>query len=193
MGRSRRLPEFLSWIEAERLLQAAQNERDYLVLSLGLFCGLRGGEIVALRVRDLNVGAGTVFVYRGKGDKDRYVPIPRRVLPRVRSYLMALRGEILLPSRLGRPLTRRGIWFLVDRTARRAELGRHVHPHMLRHTYATTLVEQGTDLLQVRDLLGHESLATTEVYLHCVPERLRAAVDRLGAGPALPQLRLFGG
>lgn len=194
----RRLPEFLNWADAERLLQVASTERDRFIVSLGLFCGLRVAEMVALRRGDVNVHSATLFVRQGKGAKDRYVPIPRRALAQFRSYLLLrVSSEVLLPSRReggppGRGISARGIRYRLVELGRAAGLQGSVHPHMLRHTYATTLLEQGADLLQVRDLLGHASVATTEIYLHCLPERLRLAADRLGASWAAPQLRLFG-
>lgn len=195
---ARRLPEFLSWVEGERLLQAAAagperfRDRDRFIVSLGLFCGLRCAEMTSLRSRDVDVKSGTIFVYRGKGRKDRYVPIPARVLPFFQTYMGSV-GEFVLPShRHGMGLHPHGLRYVLGRVGARAGFARRCHPHQLRHTYATSLLESGADLTEVQELLGHESISTTAIYLHCLPDRLRPAVDRLGAGRSAPQLRLFG-
>ena len=175
----RRLPTFLRETEVEALLAAASCERDRLLLSVGLLLGLRVSEITGLRIEDLDLADGTAFIRHGKGDKDRYVPVPQKLLLPLSKWISSRRVGLLFPG-IRRPrLSSDYVQRMVQRTAQTAGIMRRVTPHTLRHTYATRLLETGADLRQVQDLLGHSSVAITEIYTHVTVSRLRGAVDRL--------------
>jgi integrase/recombinase XerD len=181
---ARRLPLFLKDREPEAILRATRRERDRILLLAGLYCGLRVSELCRLDVADLDFGRRILFVRQGKGKKDRMVPIPRKLLGPLRAWVNARNSGPVFPSSHGGCLTPRAVQLLVKRLAAAAGLPqaaqlRYATPHKLRHAYATRLLESGATIYEVRDLLGHSSIATTETYLHTTPERLSKAVDRI--------------
>lgn len=175
----RRLPKPLRGGEADRLAGHAGSERDRLIIRCGLLLGLRVSEICALTVPEVDLDDGIVLISRGKGDKDRYVPIPSQLVSELAAWLGGRREGYVFPSPRGGPLTTRAVRYMVGRVAEEAGIVRRVAPHALRHTYATKLLDTGADLRQVQELLGHASISTTEVYLHVSRDRLRSAVERL--------------
>ncbi|MCC6906482.1 MAG: tyrosine recombinase [Phycisphaerales bacterium] len=186
--RWQRLPGCLSPIQMKKLL-AAPNEsqgplwvRDRALLELLYAAGLRASEVVGVRVRDVHAVLGVVDVI-GKGNRQRLVPLGKPALAAIADYVNALRpvlaekamgrdDERLLLSRSGRPLERIAIWQIVRRQALAAGL-RNVHPHMLRHSFATHLVSGGANLRVVQELLGHADIKTTQTYTHVDASRLR--------------------
>ncbi len=154
---------------------------------LGLLCGLRLAELVGLRVERIDLAGRRLLVSRGKGDKDRYVPIGRRLLPELATHLAGRTTGWLFPSpmpcRTDRHLSTRAVGLVVAGCATRAGIvrppGETVHPHTLRHSMACRLLETGATIWEVKEILGHASLATTSVYLHVVSAQLLTAVDRL--------------
>ncbi|MBX3406107.1 MAG: tyrosine recombinase [Phycisphaeraceae bacterium] len=159
--------------------------RDRALLELMYACGLRASETAGLRVRDVHETLGVVMAH-GKGDKQRLVPIGKPAQEAVGEYLRECRPRLaraddpleargdgrLLLSRTGRPLERVAIWQIVKRCAAAAGLAR-VHPHMLRHSFATHLLMGGADLRVVQELLGHADVGTTQIYTHVDSKRLR--------------------
>ena len=188
-ARPRRLPKGLSQEEAERLVThpgaTPLGLRDRAALELLYGAGLRVSELVALRPGDLDVDQELVRV-EGKGQKQRIVPTghqaaeaARRYLARGRPYLgkTPQRDAFLLNHR-GRRISRQGVFDLVRKHGAEASIEREVTPHTLRHSFATHLVENGADLRVVQELLGHASVATTEIYTHVSDTALRSAFDR---------------
>jgi site-specific recombinase XerD len=159
------LPPVLDWTQVEQAIAGETRQRERAILSLLSYGGLRRGEVVALRVGDFAPSASTLHV-RGKGNKDRVVVLTRLGAQVLAKYLAtratAPSDAVLFVTTVGRPITYRAVTRAVRRAARR--LGVHVHPHMFRHSYATELFERGADIRDIRDLLGHESVATTEIY-----------------------------
>jgi integrase/recombinase XerD len=185
-----RLPRALAAGEMTTLLaQPAEREcrglRDRALLELLYACGLRVSEAVALRGPQMNLEAGFVTVL-GKGGKERVVPLGRPARVALEAYLGRERPRLLRdrPSPYvflgpgGRPLTRQAVWKLVRRRALAAGIDRRVSPHALRHSFATHLLAGGADLRVVQTLLGHVDIATTQIYTHVAPERLRAVHRR---------------
>jgi integrase/recombinase XerC len=179
----------VSVLELEQLFAAAEgdgwmNKRDTAILALMAKAGLRVGEVVALELGDIELGAksGWVTVRMGKGNKTRRVPLSSGVCRALRAYL-AVRpvsgASVLFLSRSGNPLSARDVRRVVVRLARRAGIEGRVTPHVLRHTFATRVLEMGADLATVAAILGHESIATTSRYLHPSEARLVEAVERL--------------
>jgi integrase/recombinase XerD len=189
-ARPRRLPKALSQEEAERLVTHPDATplglRDRAALELLYGAGLRVSELVSLRPGDLDVDQELVRV-EGKGRKQRIVPTghegaeaARRYLARGRPYLgKAPQRDAFLLNHRGRRISRQGVFDLVRRHAAEAAIERGpVSPHTLRHSFATHLVENGADLRVVQELLGHASVATTEIYTHVSDAALRSAFER---------------
>ncbi|RMG44822.1 MAG: site-specific tyrosine recombinase XerD [Acidobacteria bacterium] len=187
--RRRPLPRVLSEREIEALLEAPRGDdprslRDRAMLEVLYATGLRVSELVSLRLREVDLRRGLVRV-TGKGRRERVVPLGRKALAALRRYLEAGRegldpaGDVLFPGRGGRPLSRQGFWVRLRSLARRAGIPPdRISPHVLRHSFATHLVEHGADLRSVQLLLGHRDISTTEIYTHVARERLRALYDR---------------
>lgn len=177
----RRLPVYLRQQELERLFVEAPTPRDRLVLLIGAYAGLRISEICTLRVEHLDFEDGMLEVHAGKGDKDRNIPMHVRIASHLRLYLDGRQEGWLFPSDRSRSghLMPRAVQIMIHAAAARALIVRHVTPHKLRHSFASALLFKGADLIEIKDLLGHSSVATTQIYSHAMPEKLRSAVDRL--------------
>ncbi len=184
--RVRKLPPTLSRVETEELLEPVATAdpralRDRALLELLYSCGVRAGEACTVRVSDVDLAAATIRV-EGKGRKQRILPMGAEAIAAVGTYLRIGRPKLagergaaeLFVSVRGRPLSPSDIRRALDR--RLAQTGiAHRSPHALRHTYATHLLEGGADLRSIQELLGHESVSTTQVYTHVSVRHLRAA------------------
>jgi integrase/recombinase XerD len=184
----RSLPGYLRLEEVERLLaQPDANTtlglRDRAMLEVLYSTGLRVSELVGLRVGDVDSKSGCVRCI-GKGDKERIVPVGRKALATVEKYLQAGRPEMLRQAKAlnstalfvnnrGVALSRVGVWKILSAYGRRAGLRVALTPHMLRHSFATHLLEHGADLRSVQLMLGHADISTTQIYTHVVEERLK--------------------
>ena len=185
-----RVPKTLSEAQVEALLAAPQGEgavalRDRAMLELLYATGLRVSELVGLPSVGLNLRDGLVRV-RGKGDKERLVPLGEVACEALRRYLDGPRAELLagktsqllFVSSRGLPMRREVFWRLVKRYAGLAGVTSPLSPHTLRHAFATHLLNHGADLRSVQLLLGHADLSTTQIYTHVARERLRSLVQR---------------
>lgn len=193
----RRLPRPLNQDEMLELLAAPDAStlrglRDRAMLSLAYAAGLRVSELVGLKLADIDWARGVVSAF-GKGNKRRLVPLGEVALQHLTEYLSALKtsklaerarsrgtkdAAVVFLSPRGGPLTRQAFWKIVRRHARVAGLRTRVHPHQLRHSFATHLLAGGADLRSVQTLLGHADVATTEVYTHVTRDHVRAAHRR---------------
>ncbi|MDE3066651.1 MAG: tyrosine recombinase [Verrucomicrobiota bacterium] len=180
-----RLPKALTQAEIEKLLTPENPEtpgslRDQAVLELAYASGLRLSELKNVRLEQLHLEAGFVTVV-GKGNKERVVPVGQKAVAALRRYLDVARPKLVTPRSPGTVfLTGRGtpfasvtLWLRIKNRARRAGLTRNITPHMLRHSFATHLLEHGADLRVIQELLGHASIGTTEIYTHVTGNRLR--------------------
>jgi len=185
----RSLPKFLTVEEVEKLLQSPeeskpQGVRDRAMLEVLYGSGLRVSELVSLKLAEVNLEDG-FLVCRGKGGKERIVPLGRSACGAVRRYLAEVRPllvseerEEIFLSRRGKPFTRQGLWKLLRQHAGKAGLAARISPHILRHSFATHLLERGADLRSVQMMLGHSQITTTQIYTHVSRERLRRVYDR---------------
>jgi len=179
------LPRYLTLEEVDHLLAAPDistplGARDAAMVELLYATGLRVSELVSLRVRDLSLDAGYLRCL-GKGSKERLVPLGRRAAQRLRAYLDGARPAILrghahaslfLNNRRG-PMSRQGFWKILKKYGRAMGLRGKLSPHVLRHSFATHLLERGADLRSVQMMLGHADISTTQIYTHINRERLR--------------------
>lgn len=182
----RSLPGYLRFEEIEKLLaqpdeKTALGLRDLAMLEVLYSTGLRVSELTGLKVADLDPKVGCIRCI-GKGDKERIVPAGRKAVAIVEKYLRLSRPKLLpkgvssgalFVNRRGRPLTRVGVWKILSTYGKRAGLRVALTPHMLRHSFATHLLERGADLRSVQLMLGHSDISTTQIYTHVVEERLK--------------------
>jgi integrase/recombinase XerD len=184
----RSLPGYLRLEEVEKLLKLPDQKtplglRDRSMLEVLYSTGLRVSELTSLRVMDLDMKVGCVRCI-GKGDKERIVPVGRKALAIVERYLREGRtaligpgkggaGAFLFVNRRGGRISRVGVWKILSGYGRKAELRVPLTPHMLRHSFATHLLERGADLRSVQLMLGHSDISTTQIYTHVVEERLK--------------------
>jgi integrase/recombinase XerD len=180
-----RLPKALSNDEIETLLrpevpQTPQSLCDQAILELAYASGLRLAELRGLRLEQLHLEAGFINVI-GKGNKERVVPLGRKAIEAVQNYLDSGRPKLvtkrspgtLFLTKRGTPFAAVTMWLRIKKRVKLAGISRNVTPHMLRHSFATHLLENGADLRVIQELLGHSSISTTEVYTHVAGSRLR--------------------
>jgi integrase/recombinase XerD len=182
----RLLPDVLSVEEIDALLRTfdittAKGCRDSAIVEVLYSTGLRVTELVTLRMNDLFFGEGYVRVI-GKGDKQRLVPISSAARDKIQLYMEFRKPEkpsepTLFLNNRGKPLTRVMVFTIIRQAAERAGITKSISPHTLRHSYATHLLEGGANIRQVQELLGHESISTTEVYTHLDRRHLRSVVE----------------
>lgn len=180
----RSLPKSLTYDDVESLLAAPDVKsplglRDRAMLELLYATGLRASELVQLRVPDLDLTVGVLTAF-GKGSKERPVPVGRQAIQWVTRYIHGARTELcggqssdlLFVRRGGKGITRQGFWKIVKRHGRTAGIGAELSPHVLRHSFATHLLEHGADLRSVQLMLGHSDISTTQIYTQVSNQRL---------------------
>ena len=184
------LPRCLSADEVDRLLEQPDRDtpvglRDRALLEVLYASGLRVSELVGLRLGDLRLAAGCLTCV-GKGSKERLVPVGEVAVRWVREYAASARPKLLagrsstwlfVNARGGGRLSRVGCWKMLKRHALQAGLPREISPHVLRHSFATHLLERGADLRSIQTLLGHADLSTTQIYTHVLEARLKAVYE----------------
>lgn len=193
--RGRRLPGVLSVDQVRSLLEpqvAAESRRrtrrrirDNALIELLYATGARASEAIHLCIADVNLPLGYLRCV-GKGDKERVIPVGRQAAARVKDYVDRVRARrsdaprspFLFLGRNGKPIRRETLWRILQRRALDAGLPGRAYPHLLRHSFATHLLRNGADLRIVQELLGHASVATTQIYTHVDAARLRAVHDR---------------
>lgn len=181
------LPDFLLFDEIETLfavldLTTDDGLRNRAMLEIMYACGLRVSEACNLRLSDIDFNQRTLR-FTGKGSKERMVPfypsageLLELYIKTSRNNLMKqLKHDIVFVNGMGKGLTPRGIQYILDATAKKAGMNRTLHPHMLRHSFATHLLDNGADLRIVQELLGHQNLSTTQIYTHVTMDRLKSS------------------
>ncbi len=181
----KKIPEVLSLLEIEALIKAAQGRkpqaiRDQAILELLYASGMRVSEITEIKLENINTDLGYIRCI-GKGNKERIVPIGKRAQAAVKRYYKEARGKLLKSnfsqviflSRLGKKMTRQNLWKIIKYYAKKAGIKKSIRPHIIRHSFATHLLERGADLRSVQEMLGHSDISTTQIYTHVDKERLR--------------------
>ncbi len=183
------LPRVLTIEEVESLLERPdlnkpQGVRDRAILEVMYGCGLRVSELISLELKDVRLAQG-FLICRGKGNKERIVPVGKAAARWLEKYLREVRplwdkkgSAVIFLTRSGKPFTRQGIWKILKTYGQEAGLKDKIHPHVLRHSFATHLLERGADLRAVQMLLGHSQITTTQIYTHVSRERLKQIYDR---------------
>jgi integrase/recombinase XerD len=181
----RTLPTVLSQDEVARLIEAAPNRMHRMLLMLLYATGMRRTEASLLKVSDIDSQRMVIHIQRGKGLRDRDVPLTPRLLEALRDYWRWKKPRVyLFPSRVGdrnveRPISGKTVWSACRAAAIRADIPKKLHPHTLRHCFATHLLEGGADLRTIQLLMGHERLEDTTIYLHLSQRHLHAAINPL--------------
>ncbi|MCH7567817.1 MAG: tyrosine-type recombinase/integrase [Nanoarchaeota archaeon] len=166
------LPEVLTKEEVKKLIDSAETKKSRLIISLLYSSGLRVSELVNLKKDDLNFEEKIGKVRKGKGSKDRIFTISENLAKELHHYLQKKKNNVYLFSR-DRPLTTRNIQKIVKHTKQKAGINKKVTPHTLRHSFATHLLENGTDIRMIQVLLGHANISTTQIYTHVSSEELK--------------------
>ncbi|WP_022670264.1 site-specific tyrosine recombinase/integron integrase [Hippea alviniae] len=165
--KTKRVPP--DYIPFEVIKKAIGEDRDGLIVRLMYASGLRISEIVNLKISDIMFESGFVKV-KGKGNKERFVPVDLKTINAIRHYIESFRKQIkgyansdyLFISNRGKPFSRQGLWKIIKKRFNR--LGYNIHPHMLRHMFATHMIENGANIRAVQEMLGHENITTTQIY-----------------------------
>lgn len=180
---SSKLPHVLTAEEIERLIKATGNPKHKCILMLIYSGGLRLGELIRLRLDDLEPAAGRIFVYGGKGKKDRCTILSPKVWQQLQEYIAVYRPvEWVFEGQDGGAYSSRSVQKIFTRAKIHSGINPYATVHTLRHSFATHLLEAGVDLRYIQDLLGHESTKTTEIYTHITRvgwERVQSPLDRL--------------
>lgn len=184
-NREQKLPEFLYEKELNVLFESVHGEepldkRNAALLELLYATGMRVSEITGLKVEDIDMTHRYILVH-GKGNKERYTPFNEHAFQALDCYLsqarkVLMKGEdhpYVFVNHLGKPLTERGVRYILDELIKKSSLTADIHPHELRHTFATHLLNNGADMRTVQELLGHVDLSSTQIYAHVTKEKLQ--------------------
>jgi len=172
--RSFRLPHILSRQEVKRILEALSNRKHRAMLSLIYACGLRRSEVLNLKLTDVQSDRGFLFVAHSKGDKDRVVPLSQKLLIQLREYYLDYRPKVFLfEGQGGGKYAPKSLQLVFQKALEEAGICKPATLHWLRHSYATHLLESGTDIRYIQELLGHSSSRTTEIYTHVSNRELK--------------------
>lgn len=182
----KRIPETLSVNEIEALLSQPdirdkQGIRDRAILETLYATGMRVSEAANLRLDNVNLDIGFLRCL-GKGNKERVIPLGKKAIASLKRYLEVSRpkqlkgrqSDFLFLNRFGKRISRQSLWKIIKRYARQARIKKSIKPHILRHSFATHLLERGADLRSVQEMLGHANISTTQIYTHISRERLKA-------------------
>ena len=183
----RHLPDILTVEEIDRIIAAVdtstvKGRRDSAMLEVLYSCGLRVSELTSLRLGDLFFGEGYIRV-TGKGDKQRLVPVSGAAREKIQRYLddratKTSASDVVFLNNRGTQLTRVTVFTILREAVHRAGIDKHISPHTFRHSFATHLLEGGASIRQVQEMLGHESILTTEIYTHLEGDHLRDTVEK---------------
>ncbi|OIO35656.1 MAG: site-specific tyrosine recombinase XerD [Candidatus Omnitrophica bacterium CG1_02_44_16] len=182
----KKIPDILSFDEVDRLIESTdlnkpQGIRDRAILELMYATGMRVSEVSNIKVSDVHMDVGFVRCI-GKGKKERIIPLGKKAITAIARYLEKVRpGQLkgsgsaeLFLNRSGKKISRVSLWKLVKGYARKVRIKKEMRPHILRHTFATHLLERGADLRSVQEMLGHANISTTQIYTHVTQDRLKS-------------------
>ena len=162
--RNKTLPDILTPKEVQKMLKATANVKHGMIIKVLYGCGLRVSEIVNLKKQEVNFEENLIKITLGKGKKDRFVKLPFSLKENLQNYIKLNGGGYLFESNRGGKLTKKTIAKIVSNAGKKAGIKKRVYPHLLRHSFATHLLEAGTDLRLIQKLLGHSDIKTTQIY-----------------------------
>jgi len=172
--RNQKLPIVLSRLEIEKIINATQNSKYKLIISLGYACGFRVSEIVNLKVQDLNIDELTVHIKQAKGKKDRISVLPEKLQNDLRNLIAGKNAnDFIFESNRGGKLTTTSLQKMFRKSLKKSQINKTATFHSLRHSFATHLLENGTDVRYVQELLGHKNIRTTQVYTQVTNPQLK--------------------
>lgn len=184
------LPDFMTFEDIQQFLYSIDTstnlgKRNRVMFELLYACGLRLSELIQLEIKNINFDESTLRIF-GKGSKERMVPFYDSMSEDLKDYIKNTRPQllktqthdVLFTNQNGQPLTSRGVQYLTNQIALKADMRVKVHPHMFRHSFATHMLDNGADLRLVQDLLGHENLSTTQIYTHVSVDRLKEVYQK---------------
>ncbi len=171
--KERRLPEVLTKEEVKNLIDTSDNLKSRLIISMLYSSGLRVSELVNLKIEDLNLNENTGWVRKGKGSKDRLFSLSGALISELKDFLEKKGKDNKFVFSKEKPLSTRNIQKIIKGVRQRAGIKKKVTPHTLRHSFATHLLENGTDIRTIQAILGHASLNTTQVYTHISSEQIK--------------------
>ncbi|MFA5357994.1 MAG: site-specific tyrosine recombinase/integron integrase [archaeon] len=179
--KSKSLPKVMTKDEVRALFHAARFGRNRLALELMYGSGCRVSEVVKLKIEDINLKERTAMIRSGKGNKDRMIILSKDWITELKKYLKhkKIQSEYVLSKKNGKSITTDTIQRIVREAAEQAGIKKHVTPHSLRHSYATHLLEGGTNIRYIQSLLGHSNLSTTQIYTNVASEQLKKVVSPL--------------
>lgn len=183
----KKLPKFLMFSELQQLIESCDDTdlgyRNRVMIELMYACGLRVSEVCDLKISEINLQDRTLLVL-GKGEKERYLFFYESLIPRLNHYIVEIRSKLiktehdyLFVNQRGNQITPRGVQHILKEQGVKANLKMKLHPHMLRHTFATHLLDNGASLRVVQSLLGHESISTTQIYTHVNMDKLKKTYE----------------
>lgn len=168
------LPKYLSKEDILKMLNLTENLKHKSIISLLYGCGLRVSELINMKIIDIDSKSGRISIIQSKGKKDRYVMLPRTVLPLLREYFKKYSPKTyLFEGDFNEKYSVRSVQQIVKKSAIKANIQKLVTPHILRHSFATHLIENGTDIRYIQELLGHNSIVTTQIYTHITDLKIR--------------------
>ena len=159
------IPEVMTISEIKKLIEATSNIKHRMIIKLMYGCGMRVSELTSLKKDDFNFSEGLIHIRLSKGRKDRFVKIPDSMKQELKDYSNLNGDDVFFPSSRGGKLTTATIQKIIKNSAKKAGIKKNIHPHTLRHSFATHLLEQGIDLRIIQKLLGHSDIKTTQIYL----------------------------
>jgi len=188
MKRPLRIPSVLTQEEIIDIISSIRNPKHKMLIEMIYGCGLRVSEAIYLKIGDLNFKEGLVYVRQGKGNKDRIVHLPESLSNRLESYIK-MRNDynpFVFDSSRGFHLTVKSVQKVVEVAVIKSKINKKVSPHTLRHSYATHLLESGTDLRIIQKLLGHADIKTTQIYTHVTTSAIKNVKSPLDSLPITP-------
>ncbi len=172
----KRLPEVLSQQEIKNIIEAAPSKKSRLIIEMLYYTGMRVSELINLKRNDIDLDKGEIIII-GKGNKERKILLPKKLIEELRNWLNEHEGDYLFSK--DKPMSARNIQKMLKTIKHKIGLKKPLTPHKLRHSFATHLLEQGLDIRTIQVLLGHENLNTTQIYTHITDELYRKAREKI--------------
>ncbi|MGC8546629.1 MAG: site-specific tyrosine recombinase/integron integrase [Thermoplasmata archaeon] len=181
--RPQKVPNYLVETEVSKILDSCRNSKEKLIVELLAYTGVRVSELCSIRVNDIDLENKSLKIRGGKGDKDRLVIFSDKIVPDLKIYIMEIKerrgkSEFLFPTAKSRKISPVTVERIIRNLAKRAGINKKVTPHVLRHTFATSLLRNGADIRIIQVLLGHASISTTQIYTHVDDGALRRSYEK---------------